>query len=152
MRWVTAMALGVAVALLSRHWSYAWLPPDLWEDVAVAAGMRPPEAPFPLLWHFLVQPLFNFLDMARAIRVLQMVGHCAHGIVAMMVFAILHETMPKTLPSRVVQRSWCRWIVRAVLAQGAILFACSDPVWEVGQVFGPAMFHLILLLLIKIFL
>ena len=141
------MALGVAVALLSRHWSYAWLPPDLWEDVAVAAGMRPPEAPFPLLWHFLVHPLFNFLDMARAIRVLQMVGHCAHGIVAMLVFAILHETMPKTLPSRVMQRSWCRWIVRVVLAQGAILFVCSDPVWEVGQVFGPAMFHLILLLL-----
>ena len=142
------MALGVAVALLSWHWSYAWLPPDAWEDVSVAAGLHPPAKVFPLLWHAIVCPLFDCLDMAHAIRALQMAGHCALGLAAMLMFAILHETLPKTLRARILQRAWCRRIVRVVLAQGVILFACSDPVWETGQVFGPATFHLLLLLLI----
>ena len=86
--WMTAMALGVAVALLSWHWRYAWLPPGVWEDVAVAAGLYPPASTFPLVWHTLVRQLFQWVDMAHAIRILQIAGHCALGLAAMLVFAI----------------------------------------------------------------
>ncbi len=145
--WMTALALGTAVALLSWHWRYAWLPPGVWEDVAVAAGLHPPVSAFPLLWHAIVYPLFSFLDMAHAIRVLQLAGHCALGLVAMLMFAILHETLPKVLRARMLRWAWCRRVVRVVIVLGVLLFVCSDPVWEVGQVFGPTMFHLLLLLL-----
>ena len=140
------MALGVAVALLSWHWRWAWLPPDVWEDVAVAAGLHPPVAPFPLLWHAIVHPLFRFFDMAQVIRVLRFGGHVSLGFVAMLLIAIFNETLPKTMRGRTQRRAWCRWIVRVVLVQGVVLCVCSDPVWELGQVFGPAMLHLLLLL------
>ena len=140
------MSLGAAVALLSWWWRYAWLPPGVWEDVAVAAGIRPPEAPFPLLWHALTHQLFQWLDMAQAIRVLRLAGHAALGLAAMMMFAILNEALPKVMQGRLLRMSWCRWIVRVVLVQGVVLFACSDPVWEIGQAFGPSMFHFLLFL------
>ena len=73
--WATAMSLGVAVAALSWFWRYAWLPPGAWEDVAVAAGLHPPEAAFPLLWHALVHPFFRVFDMAQAICVLRYAGY-----------------------------------------------------------------------------
>ena len=82
--WATAVAFGAAVAFLSWLWRYAWLPPGVWEDVAVAAGIRPPEAPFPLLWHALTHQLFQWLDMTQAIRVLRLAGHATLGLAAMM--------------------------------------------------------------------
>ena len=145
-QWVTAMALGAAVALLSWWWRYAWLPPSVWEDVAVAAGIRPPEAPFPLLWHALTHPLFQMLDMAHAIRVLRLAGHAALGLAAMMLFAILNEMLPKAMRGRLLRAARYRRIVRMVLLQGAVLLTCSEPVWEIGQAFCPVMFHFLLFL------
>ena len=65
---------------------------------------------------------------------------------AVLLFAIFNETLPTVMRSRTQRRAWCRWIVRVVLVQGVALCVCSDPVWEVGQVFGPAMLHLLMLL------
>ena len=144
--WATAVALGAAVAFLSWYWRYAWLPPGVWEDVAVAAGIRPPEAPFPLLWHALAHQLFQWLDMAQAIRVLRLAGHVSLGLAAMLLLAVLNEMLPSVMQGRLLRMSWCRWIVRVVLLQGVALFACSDPVWEIGQAFCPAMFHFLLFL------
>ena len=142
-----AVALGVVVSLLSKYWSYAWLPPGSWEDVAVAAGLRPPVAPFPLLWHVITYHIFQWFEMSHAIRALQLAGHIALGIVAMLFFAILNETLPRAMRARILRMAWCRRIVMVVLAQGVVLFVCSDPVWEMGQVFCPEMLHLLLLLL-----
>ena len=145
-QWVTAVALGVTVALLSWWWQYAWLPPSAWEDVAVAAGIRPPEAPFPLLWHALTHQLFQWLDVAQAIRVLRPAGRAALGLAAVRLFGLRNEMLPSVMQGRLLRMSWCRWVVRVVLLQGAMLFACSDPVWEIGQAFCPAMFHFLLFL------
>ena len=140
------MALGAAVAFLSWWWRYAWLPPGVWEDVAVAAGIRPPEAPFPLLWHALTHQLFRLLDMAQAIRALRLAGHVALGLAAMMSFALLNEVLPKAMRGRLLRAARYRRIARMVLLQGAVLLTCSEPVWEIGQAFCPVMFHFLLFL------
>ena len=84
--------------------------------------------------------------MAQAIRILRFGGFVSLGLVAMLLMAIFNETLPTAMRSRTQRRAWCRWIVRVVLVQGVVLCVCSDPVWEVGQVFGPAMLHLLMLL------
>ncbi len=140
------MALGAAVAFLSWWWRYAWLPPGVWEDVAVAAGIRPPEAPFPLLWHALTHQLFRLLDMAQAIRALRLAGHVALGLAAMMSFALLNEVLPKAMRGRLLRAASYRRIVRVVLLQGAVLLTCSEPIWEIGQAFCPVIFHFLLFL------
>ena len=146
-QWVTAIALGAVVAFFSWRWQYPWLPPGVWEDVAVAAGQHPPVSPFPLFWHAITHSLFVFLDAARAIHVLRLAGHVALGLVAMLLFALFNETLPKVMRTRMKGASWSRRIIRVVLAQGVVLFVCSDPVWEAGQAFGPTMLHLIMLLM-----
>ena len=146
-RWALALLLGGGVAALSWWWRYEWLPPGVWEDVAVAAGVRPPAAPFPLLWHTLVAQLFRWLGVGQAICVLLIAGHCALGVAAVMMFNFLDALLPNVLKGRMQRHGWSRWVVRFALVQGVILFVCSDPVWEAGQVFGPTMLHLLMLLL-----
>ena len=99
-RLMLALLLGSAVAALSWYWRWAWLPPGVWEDVTVAMGLRPPQAPFPLLWHALVGQLFRWLDTARSIRVLLMAGHCALGLAAILLFMILDALLPKVFRGR----------------------------------------------------
>ena len=112
----------------------------------MAAGLRPPEAPFPLLWHALASQLFRFLPPMRAIRVLMMAGHVMLGVLAVLLVQLLSATQPKVLQGRMQRAGWSRWVVRLVLVQGVVLFVCSDAVWEAGQMFGPTMLHLLMIL------
>ncbi len=140
------MLFGVAIALLSWLWRFPWLPPGLWEDAAVAAGLRPPEAIFPLLWNALASALFQFAEPARAMRLIMAAGHVGLGVIAMLAALIFEETLPAVL-QRVVRRAGLsRWIVRATFLNGALLFVCSDPVWSAGRAFGPLTLHLLLML------
>ena len=113
----------------------------------MAAGLRPPEAPFPLLWHMLVGTLFDGVGPIRAVRLLLLGGHCALGVAAAFVFLLLGETLPSVMYKAARRARWSRWVTRLVMFQGVLLFACADPVWETGQAFGPTTFHLILVLM-----
>lgn len=144
---MTAILTGVAVALLSWTWRFDWLPPELWEDVAVAAGLRPPEGPFPLLWHLLVSQLFRWAGPANAIQTILVGGHVALGVCSMLAVFILRDTMPSVMRKAEFMSGGSRWIVRLALLQGVILFTCAEPVWTLGQAFGPTMLHLLILLL-----
>ena len=144
-RWVTAALVSVAVALLSWVWRYDSLPPGVWEDVAVAAGLRPPAAVFPLVWHMVVGQLFQWVEPTSAVRLLLIGGHCALGIASALIYLLLWETLP-TIVVAARRVWWSRWVVRLVMFQGVLLFACADPVWEAGQAFGPDIFLLIAIL------
>ena len=138
------MLMGVAVAVLSWLWRFDWLPPELWEDVAVAAGLRPPQEPFPLAWHALMSLAFRWLPPARAIHLLLVGGHVAIGVVAALAALILEETAPTVMRKLVRRGGWSRWIVRLTLMQGVALFVFSDPVWSIGRAFCPVALHVIL--------
>ena len=144
---MTAALVGAAVAVFSWLWRYGWLPPELWEDVAVAAGLRPLEEPFPLLWQMLADVLFRWAGPARAIRLLLIGGHAALGLASAFAFLILGETLPSVMYKAGRRARWSRWVARLVMFQGVLMFACADPVWEAGQVFGPTMLQLLMLLL-----
>ena len=46
-----AWAIGIGVAILASITGNSLeLPPELWDEIAVAAKLRPPEHEFPLLW------------------------------------------------------------------------------------------------------
>ena len=79
-RFLVAASLGVAVACLSYLLRYGGLPPGVWEDVAIAAGLRPPAATFPIAWHMIVGQLFRFMEPAQAVKALLVGGHCALGV------------------------------------------------------------------------
>ena len=145
---MTAGLAGLVVAGLSWIWRYHWLPPNVWEDVAIASGLRPPQSTFPIVWHMLVGPLFRWTSPDHAVRLLLMGGHLALGVVSAFVFLLLGETLPSVMYTAARRARWSRWVTRLVMFQGVLLFACADPVWEAGQVFGPTIFHLIVILMV----
>ena len=143
-RLLPPITLGVVVAFLSWWWRYDWLPPSAWEDMAVAAGIHPPESVFPLMWHAMASVIFRWLSPEAAISALMLAGHIALGFLTVMLCFILSATQPWVMNGRMQRTGWGRRVVRLMLMQGVVLFVCSDPVWEAAQVFGPTMFHLLM--------
>ena len=150
-RFFVATSLGVATALLSYLWRYGSLPPGVWEDVAIAAGLRPHAEAFPIVWHMIVGQLFRFTEPSQAVNVLLIGGHCALGVATFLFYMILAGTLPSLLVA-VSKVWWGRMVAQFVLILGSVMFACADPVWEAGQAFGPDIFLLVVILfLVRIF-
>ena len=133
-----ALMLGVVTAALAWFWGGEGIPSDLWEEISVAAGLRPPTAPFPCVWHAMVQGLFSLLGVNGGLFALRVMGPLALGIATGVGFILLYELVPAVLRGRMQLAGWSRFIVRIVLAQGAVCFACSEPVWNVCRFFSPA--------------
>ena len=139
-----AYALGVFIAALAWFTgNSAEVPPDLWEEIAVAMGLRPPPTVFPGLWRSLAALLFGWVGPERGLIVLRMLGPVSLGLAAALVFRMFDEILPETLRYRMRRKGWSRRIVRFVLMQGAVFFVCSDPVWRAGQMLSPTMLLLV---------
>ena len=149
-----AYGVGVGVALLS--WfsgNNAEIPPDLWEEIAVAIGLRPPGTIFPCLWRCLTSLLVNCIGLDVGLAVLRALGAVSLGLLTAMTFRAFDEILPETLRMRMRRKGWSRRIVRFILLQGAIFFVCSDPVWRAGQAFSPTLLLLLLTLVaLRLFL
>ena len=147
-------AMGAVVALLA--WvcgNSAEIPPDLWGEISVALGLRPPPTLFPGLWRCLAYALFEGFGLARGLFILRLLGPISLGVLSVLVFRVFDEVLPSTLRYRMRRKGWSRRVVRFVLIQGAVFFVCSDPVWRAGQVFSPTMLLLLLTLVsFRIFL
>ena len=133
-----AIILGVITASLAWFWGGEGIPSDLWEEISVAAGLRPPTAPFPCVWHAIVQGLFSLLGVNGGLFALRLLGPLALGTATGVGFILLYELVPSVLRERMQLAGWSRFIVRIVLAQGTVCFACSEPVWNVCRFFSPA--------------
>ena len=140
-------ALGVGLAALA--WfsgNSSEVPPDLWGEISVACGLRPPQTIFPCLWRILAAQLFDWIGIAKGIEVLRVAGPVGLGVCAILVFGVFDEILPETLRIRMRRKGWSRRIVRFVLLQGVLFFVCSDPVWHAGQIFSPTLLLLLLTL------
>ena len=139
-----AIALGCVLAVLSWCWGSAEIPPDLWEDVAAAAGLRPPAAPFPGLWHCFSLLLFKTFGLSNGIWILHALGPLSLGVTTAGFFMVFHELLPQTLRLRMKRVGWSRFIVRIVLMQVTTCFACAEPVWRACRFFAPVTLQLLL--------
>ncbi len=152
-RRLCALLTGAGVAL------FAWLtdnnavfPPELWEELSVAAGMRPPAGPMPGLWRFCVSQLVAHAGLEWTILVLQALGPVSLGLLASLMYLFLGEMLPVSLRLRMGKWGWSRAVVQLVLVQGALCFVMSDPVWRAGRVFSPDMLFLLVgVLLLDVF-
>ncbi len=152
-RRLCALLTGAGVAL------FAWLtdnnavfPPELWEELSIAAGIRPPTGPMPGLWRFCVSQLVAHAGLEWTILVLQALGPVSLGLLASLTYLFLGEMLPVSLRLRMGKWGWSRAVVQLVLVQGALCFVMSDPVWRVGRVFSPEMMFLLVgVLLLDVF-
>ncbi|MBP5286096.1 MAG: hypothetical protein ILO34_08340, partial [Kiritimatiellae bacterium] len=133
-----AFAVGVGVAL------FAWLsgnsdifPPELWDEISVAAGVRPPPAALPAFWRRAVSLAIGSFGIERTLLALRLLGPAALGALATMSFFLLAGLLPDTLRLEMRRWRWGRRLVLSVLVQGALCFAMSEPVWYVCRALTP---------------
>ena len=133
---IAALLSAVATGLMLL-WAFPGIMPEAWEDVAVAAGLRPAAAVAPGLWHHIAAGLFRGIGLQPGILVLKVLGPVAVGLCAGMAYLLFRAIL--SLSSRLrLQYSPQRFlIVRLASLLGGLFFACSDPVWRVGQIFSP---------------
>lgn len=144
--WDSLLTLGVGVAVygLLSLWSVPCLHPSVWDDVSVAAGLRPPANPFPGCYRILVGLLFDFLPVGFVLDALPHLGRCAIAVSSMFVYLVFHEMLPATLRLKVHMSRIGAHVGRVSAVLAALLFACADPVWRAGQTFTPVSLFLLL--------
>ena len=144
--WDPLAVVGVAALVygLLTYLSIPGLHPSIWDDVAVAAGLRPPANPFPGLYRILVAGLFSCLPAGTVLDALPHLGRGAIALSAMFVYLVFRDTLPATLRLRVHMARIGANVGRISALFAAVFFVCADPVWRAGQCFTPVSLFLLL--------
>ncbi len=141
-----AWGFGLAVAVFawfSCHAASIFPAPELWEDVAVAAGIRPARELFPLLWHMLVSLSIRQWGLNGTLTALNVLGPVSLGAVSVFLFYFLGLFLPEKLVAWLRTNRRGRLFLRVFLLLGVALFVFSDPVWLACRVFSPAVLRLL---------
>ena len=132
----TAGVFAGALLLLSA-WSYPVLHPLVWDDAAVAAGLRPPTQPFPGVYRGILSVLFHYLGTATTLRAMPWIGAVLMSLATAGVYVIFRDILPAALRLQAHIGRLGGGIGRLVAACAAVLFLCADPMWRAGQTFSP---------------
>ena len=130
---VTAgVALG-AFWLLSV-WSLPTLHPEVWEPVACAAGLRPPENPFYGCYRLALALVFHLLSPAWAMKALPLLAHALVAVATGLVYAVVREVGGAAFaPESAEWSARFRFVWRVAAVAPACVFLGMDPVWRAGQ-------------------
>ncbi|MDO5318531.1 MAG: tetratricopeptide repeat protein [bacterium] len=144
--WDPLAVIGVAALVygLLSLLSIPGLHPSVWDDVAVAAGLRPPANPFPGLYRLLLEGLFSFLPAGFVLDALPHLGRGAIALSAMFVYLVFRDALPATLRVKVHMARIGANVGRMCALYAAVLFTCADPIWRAGQCFTPVSLFLLL--------
>lgn len=102
--------------------------PAIWNDLAVAAHLRPPQAIFPAVWRMLAAILVRFFGIAGAGYALQVLGALVGGCCVFLVSLSLRRMLAYLM--RVKERTQWSWIAPLVTMLCTISFGTSDAMWR----------------------
>ena len=135
--WVLAVALAVLAFAGLTAFAFPGLSPDVWNDAAVAAGLRPPADLFPGFWRVLASALY-LKGVAAGNGLLPWAGRICAALTAGCAYLFLRAALALLVRGR-LRYAVRRFVVQRVAAAlGALFFVCADPVWRAGQAFSPA--------------
>ena len=140
---VPLLFTGTVVAVLAWLWGYDAPPPGILEDLAVAAGLRPPASPVSLHWQLIAGPLCRTFGLPAAKLVLRIAGPVSLGLFTALAYVMFDWALPAVFKRGEGVALWWRTVVRVVAAQGVLLLGFSDPVWSAFRWFSPDALHLL---------
>ena len=124
-----------AVALLV--WGVPGLDPSMWDDVAVVAGLRPPQTVFPGFWRFLAGWLFPLFGTDRALGLLRLAGAAVGWLCVYSVCLIVRQILALLIRVGRPYRAWHLFIAPFFAGVAALAFGVSDPFWRIARTFSP---------------
>lgn len=139
-----AVFVSFVVSAFFSVFSFRTLHPDFWGPAAIALKTRPPELPVLGVWTFSARSICGLLGADTGILVLKALGWLMGGMLAgiayvllRVVFSTRYALLPNEL-SPIIGR------LRTLSLVGALVFACSDPVWRMCQFFTGELLHIAL--------
>jgi tetratricopeptide (TPR) repeat protein len=134
--WLIAAALVVVVFAGMSVFAFPGLLPEVWNDAAAAAGLRPPSDIFPGFWRMIARVFFAG-GVSAGEMLLRVSGRACAALTAGMAYLFLRASLALLVRGR-LRTSRRRYFVQYVASfLGALFFACSDPAWRSGQTFTP---------------
>ena len=130
---VIAAALAVATFFGLTVWSYPTLSPELWQETAVAAGVRPAAQVLPGYFTFVASIVHSIFGANAAPAMLRFLGHLSLAFIVMLVYGTIREMLVfimRARPQRSARRSL---VVKIASVVGTVAFICTDPIWNAGQ-------------------
>lgn len=137
--WDVLFAVGIAALafLLLTLWSYPVLHPGVWDEVAIAAGLRAPTTPENGLYRSIVHGLFTVFPASTVLRLLPILGRIVVASCAAGVYLTFVEIFPSTLRLSAHMGRLGGHVGRVVAVLAAVLFLGADPIWRAAQTFSP---------------
>ena len=133
---IVAGVTAVGVYLLQTLWAFPTIPPSVWDDVTVAAGVRPAFNVTPGLWNYIASWCFSAFGIDGGAAVLRTLGHVSLAVITMFMYSFLREVLTFVMRARPQRSPRRKLVMRIAAAIGAVSFAASDPVWSAGQFFS----------------
>lgn len=128
-----AAALAVLTFLGLTVWEFPGLYPELWEDVTVAAGVRPATHVIPGYFTGVATVIYSIFGKGVGLSMLRIFGHVALAGIAVLVYAAIREMLAFIMRAR-PQRSKRRSLVMQIASLvGTAAFIATDPIWTAGQ-------------------
>ena len=146
--WLIAAGLALFTCGLLTLWAFPGLSPHAWEDMAIGAGVRPIKAIFPGFWTAIARGIYSITGIASGTFVMQILGRVFAGVSVGLVYLLLRQVLSITIRVRLQFSRRRFFVVRGTALLGALFFACSDPVWRVGQAFTPSLLLLFMTILV----
>ena len=143
------MPLVLASLAVGLHVAFFWpgLHPSLWEDCAVAAGLRYPSHSLSGLFLGCLSILYAALPPAVVETGLRAFGLLSAGVLAFLAYGVLDDFLPQKLRPQVRAVPGGLFLERGILFLGAALFVFSGSVWQACQAPGVALFRILCTLL-----
>lgn len=143
---VIAGVLGFATFFLLNLWEFPGLHPSMWNDAAVASGVRPASHVIGNYWTFIASIIYKVCGISAANAMFRFLGHLVMAGIAVVVYALIREMLAFIMRAR-PQYSRRRTLVQQLAASlGTCAFILSDPVWNIGQFLSESMILLALTL------
>lgn len=145
---ILALSLGVLTCLMILIWGVPGLDPSLWGETAVVAGLRPPQTIFPGFWRVLSGWIFSLCGIDSAISLLSFFGAAVAGVCVSLTYLIVRQILALLIRTGRPYAVWCDRIAPFFAAVASFLFAISDPLWRIAQVFSPEELRFVMFLAI----
>lgn len=135
-----ALVLGAVAALWAFFGSAPGVPPELWEDLAAAVGLRPPLSPYPGLWRAGVGELAKVAGLDLTLVILRALGSATAFVFAALTYLTLRDSLEFASAPHIRHPLWRLAVPRGVVSLGTLLFSLSVPMGRLVRFFGPETF------------
>ena len=144
---ILASLLAVGTFVFALLLALPGIYPMAWNDLAIAAGIRPVDSLFPGLWRLLARGVYLGFGASIANFAMPVLGKLFLAIDAFFMYYVLRGMLAVLVRLRKDNVIWSYKLARLVTALGVVAFVCADPVWRLSQTFEPSSLILFLTIL-----